>query len=320
VKLFQEFGVSICQTPQGLKPNGVYCGGWLGDKITYASTHYLGIDSAGWVYDSSPGAWGFWPEMLLPNHQSPGKVLPKQDKFGGFWWQIAVQLPGDRDAFVKGHYYKIAEAVRSFLIPFMGGYKKSWGLAAGKLPQHDCSFPDYCTCAQSSTYPKHPAEKKRCDNGIKKACQSGGLNNPVCSIASSQTALYKSSSLKRDWLQKGLLYGCSLGACPWFSKQTATAGCPSFSSEAPDQCLARTQKAGVRCCAPKANWVPKAKTSTARPYGCLGTATYGDAVKICASYGFRLCKKSELAATCWKTQCNWMDKKPVWVSDTCASR
>jgi len=331
VKLFQEVGVGLCKdTDNNPVSNGVFCGGWFGDKLTYATTHFLGIDSDKWIYDASPGHWGFWPEMMLPNHQKPGKTLPKMDEFGGFWWQLAIQLPEGRDLFVKTHYYNIGAAVRKFLIGFFTEYskkgKKHWGVATGILPQHDCSFPKFCACKISETYPHHPAEKITCDAGIRDSCKSGGLKNPVCNVASSQKELYSSPSLKRGWLKKGITYGCSLGACPWYDQQTATAGCPWYIAKAPEKCLTRTQKAGVRCCAPEGqNWIAKGHyygRNKPRPhgYGCHGTKTYVEAVTMCASHGLRLCKKSELSRTCHKTNCNWLDKQPVWVSDSCAAR
>jgi len=122
VDQFLARGVVLCLDENGPARTGHYCGGWLKDKVTYASTHFIGVDEAKNVYDASPGHWGFWPEMLLPFFQST--ELPQ----GGFWWQLAIQLPGGRGEFIKVQYYRLAEAIRRFMLDFMRAYKKEWGL------------------------------------------------------------------------------------------------------------------------------------------------------------------------------------------------
>jgi len=309
VRQFLSPGVTICRDEKGPAQTGHNCWGWLKDKMSYASTHFVGLDGAKNVYSASPGHWGFWPEMVLPYFQ---KTLPPQ---GGFWWQLAIQLPGGRTEFFNVQYYQVAEAVRKFMFDFMKAYKKEWGLVQAQLPQKDCSWPDLCDCKVSDTYPHHPAEKRRCAAGIKTSCTKSQLHDKVCKFAQGSSNLFSPGILNRKKFKRVMKESCSLKECLWGTNQMVAAGCPVYSGKVKEQCFKRSQKAGIRCCSNSghvvsAKWGPWA-------YGCHSAETFVEATLKCASYGLRLCSKHELRKLCWKTGCNNLDASPVWVSETC---
>lgn len=318
VERFRAVGVNLCRSMTGQSVNGGSpCNGWLSDKIGYASTHFTGIDASKRIYRASPGIYGFWPEMILPE---PGALLPNKAP-NGFWWQLAIQLPGRTTTFISGNYGKVVEAIRGFFFMFFDHYERSWGVVMqAKYPSHACAWPAFCACAQSDTEPNHPLDQRRCDAGLKASCKSGQLHNEVC-FAPKNTTFFDAPKLKRKRLQRSIEGSCSLDACELGSNHKVFTGCPSFSNtNVGEQCDSRTSKAAVRCCDDTGK--PVSMSLGPPDYSCHGRSTsaqaavtFAEATLKCSSWGLRLCRVAELDTHC-RNGCGF-GPEAVWVSDLC---
>lgn len=309
---FQAAGDGLCRSTTGeVVNNGHYCLGWLNDKITYAATHFIGIDKSNHVFQSSPGAYGFWPELLLPSsNEAFPSAVPR-----GFWWQLAMQLPGAKEQFFTVQFYQLAEAIRGYVFKLMDAYHASWGKVDVIMPNHPCLWPDFCACSNSGTWPKHPEDQRKCDAGLKTSCAASQLHNEICQVAKpTSTKLFHSPHLNRPRLQRSITESCSKQACMWGGDQMIEAGCPkNFKSAVPQQCFSRSSKAAVRCCADSGKWI--SMTTGTRNYGCHKDQTFVEAALKCSSWGLRLCSANELNNQCG-SGCGF-DSAAVWTRDSC---
>jgi hypothetical protein len=83
-------------------------------------------------------------------------------------------------------------------------------------------------------------------------------------------------------------------------------GCPA-NNGANDQFLAKTQKAGVRCCSSDGS-------TCTTPGSCPGSSTYAQAQQICSYSGRRICSKLEIESSKCCGTGGGCDAHPTWTS------